>query len=476
MFKSAKFDRAPHWMTLLGTSEEGDRNYAPQIEGDLPTDLRGSLYRNGPGCFERSGHRVQHLLDGDGLVQRLSFTDAGVRYQNALIQTHKRQTEQAADKVLHANWTTRKPGGMLTNFGGGNITSQADVTIYTIYGKLIARDEIGPSYEIDPATLATVQPLPVGEALNLQSVGFKAHSKFDPQTQEWLLIGQEFGLKMKLHIVIYGPNFQLKRQYSVAVQRQVYLHDFWVSRRSIIFSLHPYTFHPVGFLAGLRSFTESCTWQPKQGNLIAVIPREGGPPQYFEAPSAFMWHSLNAFELGDELIADFVGYDTPDHFIGKDALLRTLMVGNFGHASAPGTLRRYRIQPQSKKLAEEIVDVGNHEFPMLNGQIATARHRVGYFATGGLGAFNTGVKRFDYHTGQADMFDFGPNTHVGEPIFVPKPGGEVDQGWLLAQCLDGATQRTFFALFDAQTVGKGAISKIWLTHSVPISFHGTWGL
>lgn len=460
------------WMSLLGTSEQGGRDYTPRIEGEIPQELRGSLYRNGPGLFERGGHQIRHLLDGDGLIQRVSFSDAGVRYQNAFVQTKKYVAEQAAGRFLYGSWTTRKPGGFLKNIGGGVSHSQAGVTVYPVSGRIIARDETGPSYEVDAETLKTLAHFPVGN--NLESVGFKAHSKFDAATGEWLLAGQEFGRTMKLHITVYESGFKLKAQYSFDSPRQVYIHDFFASQQHFIFVLHPCNFSPFSFLAGLRSFTDSLTWQGTQGNLIAVIPRSGGEAKFYEAPGAFMWHSLNAFETGDELIADFVGYDEPDHFIGEHALFYTLMEGRLGLASAPGKIRRYIINRTAGTLKEEIVDAGNHEFPMIDQRAAMERHRIGYFATGGLGGFNSGVKRLDYSTGASEVFDFGRETQVGEPIFARKPDGARDEGWLLTQCLDGASQQTFFAVFDAQTVSQGPVARVWLSHHVPISFHGSW--
>ena len=45
------------WLQLIGTTEQGGRDYAPRIDGMIPDDLRGSLYRNGPGLFERGRRR-----------------------------------------------------------------------------------------------------------------------------------------------------------------------------------------------------------------------------------------------------------------------------------------------------------------------------------------------------------------------------------------------------------------------------------
>ena len=103
---------APHALTLLGMSERGGRDETPLIEGEIPRDLHGSLYRNGPGLFERGDLRKPHLLDGDGLVQRLSFADGKVRYQNAFVRTAKFVEEEKADAFRYPTWSMRKPGGM----------------------------------------------------------------------------------------------------------------------------------------------------------------------------------------------------------------------------------------------------------------------------------------------------------------------------------------------------------------------------
>lgn len=463
----ASFAAAPRWMTLLGASEEGGRDYAPEVEGTLPATLRGSLYRNGPGRFERGGYRIKHLLDGDGLVQRLSFGDAGVRYQNAFVRTEKFVAEEAAGKRLQATWTTRKSDAWFDNLGGGISGSQAGVTIYPIQGQLLARDEFGPSYAIDPDTLATGAAMPPLDT----NIAFKAHSKIDPESGEWIVAGAKFGRTMQVHAEIYEPNFKLKRQISFESPRSAYFHDFLASKRFLIFVLHPCLLSPLPFLLGLKSFTDSLSWRAEAGNLIAVFPRDGGAPKYFEAPSAYMWHGLNAFEEGDNLSVDFVGFDEPDHFIGRDAFFSNIMQGRMGRASAQGRLRRYRINLAANTLTEEIVDPGNHEFPMMDWRGSMTRQRIAYFSCGGLGVFNSGLKRFDYETGQSRTFDFGAETHVGEPVLVEAGDGE---GWLIAQCLDGRSERTFFAVFDAGAPDNGPLAKLWLRHPVPISFHGSW--
>ena len=466
-------DPAPRCLALLGISERGGRDETPLIDGEIPRDLNGSLYRNGPGLFERGALRKPHLLDGDGLVQRLSFAGGKVRYQNAFVRTAKFVEEEKADAFRFPTWSMRRPGGMLANLGGGPARSQAGVTVYPFNDKLYAFDEVSPAYGLDPATLATLGEEQLGDPT--REFMIKAHTKFDPLTGEWLLFGISHGATMKLHMIVHGSDGALKAHHVAPSPRQIYIHDFFATRNHFAFVLHPMMFSPWRFLAGQAAYIESLKWRPQDGNLIMVVSRNGdGEPLFLEAPAAFIWHALNAYEEDGGIVADFVGYDAPDHFAPHDALFYRLMQGELGTAKAPGKLRRYRIDLRAKTLREDIVDAGSHEFPMIDPRAALQKHAVGYLTFGGSLTINSGVKRIDYRSGAAQTFDFGPDVATGEPVFAARPGGGNDEGWLIVQCLDGSTERAFFALFDAARLDFGPIARIHLPHHLPISFHGWW--
>ena len=134
-------------------------------------------------------------------------------------------------------------------------------------------------------------------------------------------------------------------------------------------------------------------------------------------------HSLDAYSQGDEIVADFVGYDAPDHFAPHDALFYKLMQGQMGVANAPGTLRRYRnIDLAAGSLREEIFDWGTHEFPMIDPRVAMQKHDFGYLSAGGGSVVNSGVKRVDFLSGKTQFFDFGSDVVAGEPVFARAPG------------------------------------------------------
>jgi len=463
---------AHEWLTLLGKSEIGGRDYAPEIDGELPAGLTGSLYRNGPGLFERGGVRKPHLLDGDGLVQRLSFAHGEAHYRNEFVRTDRFEKEESAGRYLENSWSLRKPGGMLANAFNPHVGTQAGVTIYPFAGELYAFDEVSPAYTLDPESLATLGPKQLGDPA--QQFMIKAHTKIDPVTGDWLLVGITHGRKMKLHAIVHGADGALKSHQVIDSPRQVYIHDFFATEHYFVFHLQPMFISMFGLLTGTSTYIDSMNWKGEEGTQVLLVPRDGGATRTFEAPGAFMWHALNAFERGDEIVADFVAYNAPDHFAGHDALLYQIMQGKLAPAEEAGTLRRYRMSLRDGKLREEIVSADTHEFPIVDPRLATQAHRIGYMSAGGLHAINTVVKRVDFETGATQAYDFGSASAVGEPVFAAKPDGGVDDGWLIAQVLDGETKKTFFAVFDAATVGAGPVAKVRLSHSLPISFHGWW--
>lgn len=468
----AAFGKAPEWMTLLATSEKGGRDYVPRVEGALPEEMSGVLYRNGPGLFDRGTDRKSLLLDGDGLLQRLAISGGEAHYRNAFVRTPKFVEEEAANRHLYPTWATRAPGGVFSNLGADKFKSQAGVTVYPFGEKLYAFDEMNPAFEINPETLETLGSEAMGRPGSETRI--KAHTKFDPNTGDWIFAGAQYGRNMVLHTLIYDKVGNVKEQHTFESSRQCYFHDFFVSENYVIFLLHPLEISLFGFLGGFRSFTESLNWQGDESNIVAVCPRGGGEAQFFEAPASFMWHSLNAFEKSGQLFLDFTSYAEPDHFIGEDALLYRLMRGEMGRCKEKGLLRRYRIDLAAGTLEETILNDGNHEFAMIDLRAAMTDQQVGYFTSGDIGAIGNTVSRFDYNKGTMTSYRFGDNVHASEVIFAPKPGGAINEGWLLVQCLDGGSSTSFFAILDATHVEDGPLANVWLEHHVPISFHGAW--
>jgi len=80
------------------------------LEGEIPADLRGSLYRNGPGRLERQGQRVSHWFDGDGAVLAVHFAGGTAQATYRYVRSAGFTDEEDADQFLYSGYGSLAPG------------------------------------------------------------------------------------------------------------------------------------------------------------------------------------------------------------------------------------------------------------------------------------------------------------------------------------------------------------------------------
>ena len=264
--------------------------------------------------------------------------------------------------------------------------------------------------------------------------------------------------------------------------RYVYMHDWFATSRRVIIALQPMEIDVWGFLLGWRSLAESLRWRPEKGTLLMVLDRhEEGEPLLLETDAWFMWHSVNAVDAGDEIVADFVGYREPDHLVGKDPYVSAVMAGRKGENRWPGELRRYRIDLPTRRVRQESLYSGRCEWPRINGRFLFSPCRYVYLANSRAGEFFwSAVTRFDTATGKDDKFQFPAGVYCTEPNFVEMPGtgyeagSASEPGCVLSEIYDSKTRTSSLAVFDAERIAGGPIAMVRLTHHVPFSYHGWW--
>ncbi len=484
LFPPLEAQRDRPWLGLA-TSLLEEHDYEAAVEGRLPAALAGTLYRNGPGRFERDGLRKRCMLDGDGMLQAFRFDAGRVHYRNRFTRTAKWIEEEAEGHYRHATWSTLAPGGPFANLFGRAIANQAGVSAIVKHGRLYAFDESGAPgegepWELDPETLETLGRARLG---GRSAPGwYAAHPKTDARTGEWLHCGLEYGRSVTAHLTTFARDGRIASERALELPRYAYLHDWFVTARWRVLHLHPVEVALLPFLTGFASLAGAFRWRPEQGSLLLLVPREGeGDPIALETDALFMWHALNAYDRGGEIVADFVGYEDPDHFIGEDPLMWTIMEGRWGR-NAPGALRRFVIDPAGRRVrAETIAADAAYEFPIASPLRGCQRHRWAYLARHAEGErFWNEIVRVDTDSGDVERYAFGEGVYVGEPVFAPAPGSAADadpadeRGWLLSEGYDGRRQRAFLVVLRAERVADGPLAVVHLQHHAPLSFHGWW--
>ena len=458
-------------ISLLATSLPTEHAYNAEIEGILPTDLNGALFRNGPGLFERDGYRKKNLLDGDGMIQKISIANGKATYQNHFVRTPKYLAEEKAGKFLYPTWTTLAPK-FHQNIPGFPTKTQAGVVATVRNNTLYALDEVGMPWQLNPADLSDQGSYRLTE--KGAAASYKAHNKIDGRNGDWVFLGWSETKTSVAQILIKDKQGTTQLIRNIPMPTRSYVHDFFITENYVVINLHPVIMKPLSLLVGRRSYKDCLSWQPELGNKICIIERKAqGHVQFFDAPAAFMWHVFNAYEEDNKIIADFVGYDEPDHLIGDDPFLTAVMTGGEGQPSKPGTVRRHIIDIDQNKATEQILFEGNYEFPIIHFAHTGYKHRFGFGTSGDIGKFgHNALVRFDFANMTMRKLFLGPNTQVGEPVYATQSMTDNGRGYLLSMCLDENSGKSFVAVVDAESMDLTA--KILLKHHTPLSFHGCW--
>ena len=127
-----------------------------EVEGTLPAELEGTLYRIGPARHDVYGERYRHWFDGDGMVHALRLSGGKAEYRNRFVATDKKRDEDAAQRRLYLGFGTPPAGGPLARMRHVLPKSAANTNIVFHAGKLLALWEAGRPWRVDPVTLETI--------------------------------------------------------------------------------------------------------------------------------------------------------------------------------------------------------------------------------------------------------------------------------------------------------------------------------
>lgn len=152
------------------------------IEGAVPEDLSGALYRTGPNPqFAPRGK--YNPLQGDGMIHAFTISSGRVSYRNRWVRTRRWSLEHDAGRALFATSDPRDNDPLVA---GVEDEGAANTHILAHAGRLLALEEGHPPIEIEPDTLATIGPFDFAGRL---AGAMTAHPKIDPVTGELVFFG-----------------------------------------------------------------------------------------------------------------------------------------------------------------------------------------------------------------------------------------------------------------------------------------------
>jgi len=454
---------------VFETIADGHDYAVEDLEGSIPAELRGTLYRNGPSRNEIAGTPFAHLFDGDGMLSQFTIADGRVHYRNRFVRTNHYLGERSASEPRFRGFGSQRAGGPAANaFRLPTASNPANTSVVMHAGNLLALWEGGHPWRLDPDTLESVGEDDFGGALK-RAHAFSAHPKLDPSTGELFNFGVQYGPRTRIQTYRIDRAGRLRYLQPVTLPYPVLNHDFALTAKHMIFVINPLIVRLTRFLTGFSSYDQALRWDPSRATRIILVPRDGGKPRVAECDPFFHFHFANAFEDGPDTVIDLCRYE--DFAIGE--LLRDFK--GKSEISAHSSLSRLRVTPSGGVQQSELCSF-QAEFPQLDTTRTGERNRYTYLAARPSGAgYPTAVVKVDNDSGQSTSFDLGVGFGAGEPIFVPRPERrDEDDGWLLTLVYDGAQHRSHLYLLDARDLEGEPLAVAHLPHHVPYGFHGTF--
>jgi beta,beta-carotene 9',10'-dioxygenase len=438
------------------------------VQGDIPAWLTGSLVRPGPAKWEVGAQQMRHWFDGLCMLHRFSFAGGSVSYANRFLQSRSYKAAKSEGRIVYSEFATdpcRKLFSRVQTLFNPQFGDNGNVNMVKLGERCIAMTETPISVRFDQRTLDAA-----GVGYNAPGHLSTAHPHLDRGTGAMLNYAAHLGARSEYRFYHQAGDDSPPRVFAKQrVREPAYMHSFGLTERWVVLAEFPLTVNPMSLALSGRPYIENYRWKPELGTRFTLIDRATGKALGpFTGEPWFAFHHVNAFEDGDDVVADVCVY--PDDGVIQDFYLDRVRAGK---PVASAYLRRFRISPGSGRVDEQQLSDLPFELPRINYMRCNERP---YRYTWGVAADSSGwferIVKIDVWDGSAAAWQ-ADDCFPSEPVFVAAPGSEAeDAGVLLSVVLDGRTGTSFLLVLDAETVTE--LGRAEVPHHVPFGFHGQY--
>ncbi|MGK7944728.1 MAG: carotenoid oxygenase family protein [Microcystaceae cyanobacterium] len=452
------------------TSQTTEYSYTVEnIEGQIPVDLTGTLFRNGPGLFEVGDQPIGHIFDADGMICAFTLESGKVHFKNRYVQTEGYVKEQQAQKILYRGFGTQKSGGWFANFLNTNFKNAANTNVIYWANKLWAMWEGGHPHQLNPQTLDTIGLDDLGGILDKNT--FSAH----PRLIDEIFIN--FGVSgiSPQTLTIWELNQQgdVIQSSSYPLEGFSILHDFLVTPNYYIFIKHPFKINPWSWMLGFKSLEQCFTFDNQGKTQILIISRHSQTITKLETDAFFGFHHGNAWEKENKIYLTTIHSDVFPQRKSDQMELDKITFDD----PIFGQLWQLTIDLSSQQIIHHPLLERSCDFPSVHPAWVGQENRYLYLSTSQEKTNHAPIQsliKYDQLTGNYQQWNPGERAFAGEAVFVPKEGAlEEDHGYLLSVVYDASLHRNYLVILDAQDL-TSPLAKCYLTHHLPQGFHGTW--
>ena len=443
------------------------------IEGDWPAQLRGAIYRTGPGHFDRAGHRYQHWFDGDGLLQKWDFEGSDVFHRAQFVATQKYLAEERLGEHRYDGFGTHLGIETLTQPNDLN-TSNTSVVLHA--NELWSLWEGGSPFAFDPGSLQTVGPKSFSPTTD--GVPFSAHPRVDQQGSLW-----NFGVVAhlgKLAVWEIAKSGELKNFRLLDADPASMPHDFLVTENYLILFLPPLHFNRERMYA--NSFLHAYEWFPDRATKVMVIDKNSLHTSFItELPAQWTFHFTNAWEAGESIHFEGCTYADPSIMFKQ---FSEVMSGEPSDSQTyPSPLTAYRLNMRIRNISQTRLhdDIAYTEFPTFDRRLSSTQHQAANFLCrttfdehADHGLLDT-LLRVDLTNESEQRYTYPAAEIPEEHLFVPKPSRRgKTEGWLIGSSIDYKNRLTHLNVFNVNNIAQGPIARATVQKLMPLGLHGCY--
>lgn len=453
------------------------------VEGEIPANLQGTLFRNGPGLLDIKGQKYHHPFDGDGMICAFTFTNGKAHFQNRFVRTQGFVEEQKAGKILYRGvFGTQKPGGWLANAFDLKIKNIANTNVIYWGKKLLALWEAAEPYRLNPENLATLGMEYFDRVLQ-KGDAFAAHPRIDPSC-EWdngkprlVNFSIKPGLSTTITIYELDESGKIAQRHSHSVPGFAFIHDFAITPNYCILFQNPVSFNPLPYIFGWQGAGQSVKFNPKEKTRIIIIPRHShtaiSEVKIWETQSGFVFHHANAFEQDNKIYIDSVCYESLPTVDPNADYQETDFDG-----LSPGQLWRFAVNLNEQTVQRKMLESRCCEFPSVHPAKVGRPYRYLYLGAAHAASGNAplqAILKIDQVSGERQLWSAAPDGFVSEPVFIPATNAiNEDDGWLMTLVYDSAHHKSELVILDARNLHQNPVARLHLKHHVPYGLHGSF--
>ena len=477
-----------------------------RVTGEIPKELKGTLFRNGPGLLEIFGKKLNQFFDGDGLVYSITFEDGELTFKHNFVGTKGFTDEQAARKMLYKGaFAIGNPkGDSFYNPFDFDVKNVANTGVVDWAGELYALWEGGKPHKMDPASLRTEGETDVVLGQSLEVPQMAAHYRVidtpdRPEDKRLVAfsIESQAGFMQPNKCCFYEWDAEGKQAarnaFGVPDGTFGMFHDCLVTENWYMLLQNPTELDPQKLLTEYMfakcALAQVIAFQDGKSATLHMLPRTEKAraigQKAIPVDNQFFFHHVNAFEPEGCDDASQVVFDSAPWRFMDFGMNLDMVTPAFYNGGSRVEYTRFEVDvvrgvSNQAKLSNRVM-----EFPQVNHAYTGKSYRYTFAAAAAVKddvkwGPNQCLVKFEVEpevgvTAKEQTYYFGERSFMQEPIFCARPGGEAeDDGWVIVVVNDAGDDMSRLHIFDAKDITTGPVATVELEDHLPPGLHGYW--